>query len=235
MTDEEVKKLQAENRRLHIYSTIAVVIGVLSICVNIATNRARQENGVAETSDTSNEASVVESSSTKLHSDYGAARDINKALSLDNIEKCYKSLVVEGYTYQTLTIEKLLRYTYKDIDTNEDYSYIFSHINLRKLGYCDGEVFPTAKLGEDGRDFIYLKRDTSVHSIVPYEFSVDWGSDAPDIGDIDDISDSTSDIEVTSNVVDTSMAEVIETSVQDDTSTQDSTSTVEVNSESSQT
>lgn len=167
MNDNEEK----QNRRFYIYATLAIVIGVASLFVNMST----RNNLVAVEASMQDESSVVEETS-KWHDSATAADDINKVLTFDNLIKYCKDnkLIDENDPNEEIypknaslvTINDFLHYMYKDINTNEDYSYILDHIDSRDLGYTESEVFGVEKLARDYKDFHYLKRDTSVVAIL---------------------------------------------------------------------
>lgn len=176
---EKEKQVERHDRRLFIYSTVAIVIGVFSICLNISSRlsgNSENEKAAGGTETSTKVESSVESSSYKLHNSYAAARDINAVLTYDNLVKyCKENDLIDKNDPNeeifpknavSVSLEAFLRYMYKDIETNEDYSYIFKVIDDRDLGYTDYEVFSVEKLGKDGKNFRYLKRSTTVAEIL---------------------------------------------------------------------
>ena len=215
--NNEQEKQKKRDKRLVVYSSIAIVIGLLSICVNIGSrlsdNNKEKVAGVVDSSVTTENSK--DTSTYKLHNSYAAARDINAVLTYDNLVKyCKENDLIDKNDPNeeifpknavSVSLEAFLRYMYKDIETNEDYSYIFKVIDDRDLGYTDYEVFSVEKLGKDGKNFRYLKRSTTVAEILTNNMDIaselsepetSWVVDDTDENEVDNDSEGIDDPEL---------------------------------------
>lgn len=215
--NNEQEKQKKRDKRLVVYSSIAIVIGLLSICVNIGSrlsdNNKEKATGVVDSSVTTENSK--DTSTYKLHNSYSAARDINTVLTYDNLVRYCKdnNLIDKNDPNEEVfpknavlvSLEAFLKYMYKDIETNEDYSYIFKVIDNRELGYTDYEVFSVEKLANDGKNFTYVKRSTSVIEILTNNMNVaselsepetSWVVDDTDENEVDNDSEGIDDPEL---------------------------------------